>query len=154
MPAPGEKIEVGSEMIGEDQEPHLVGGADIQDAFEAEGAGCLVDPGGGVEADIAPGRGAIPVKREQEAGISQGVVVQGYIGKSCVAAEVRITALVDRKGGKDIGFQIIHEQVTFYVRPPDARVGKFCSFQQIECFLWGGGLGADERDGGCGGIAP
>src|SRR5258708_5940929 len=40
MPAPGEKIEIGPEMIGEDQEPYLIGGADIQDAFEAKGAGC------------------------------------------------------------------------------------------------------------------
>lgn len=66
-------------MIGEDQEPHLIGVADIQDAFEAESAGCLVDTGGGGEAYISPGRRAILVKRQQEAGITQGIVVERYI---------------------------------------------------------------------------
>ncbi len=43
--APEEEIEITLKMIGEDEEPKLVGGPDIQDAFETEGSGRMVDFG-------------------------------------------------------------------------------------------------------------
>ena len=39
----GEKIEIASEMIGQHQEPELIGGTDIEDTFETEGACCQPD---------------------------------------------------------------------------------------------------------------
>jgi hypothetical protein len=47
--AAGEEVEIGSEVVGEGEEPELVGGADIEDAFEAQCAGCFVDAGGRIE---------------------------------------------------------------------------------------------------------
>ena len=39
----GQKIEIASEMIGQHQEPELIGGTDIEDTFETEGACCQPD---------------------------------------------------------------------------------------------------------------
>lgn len=64
------EVEVAPEMICQDQEPHLVGRADIEDAFEAEGAGGQVYFRGRVEMDIAPGGFPIFVERQQKAGIA------------------------------------------------------------------------------------
>ena len=49
MEVSGEEIEVRAEVVGEGEEPELVGGADVQDAFESQGAGGFMDLGGGVE---------------------------------------------------------------------------------------------------------
>ena len=40
-----EEVEIGAKVVGQHEEPELIGGADIEDAFKAEGAGRLVDLG-------------------------------------------------------------------------------------------------------------
>ena len=51
----GQKIEIASEMIGQHQEPELIGGADIEDPFETEGACGPADRRGRIEMRAAPG---------------------------------------------------------------------------------------------------
>jgi len=101
--AAGEDIEIGSEVIGEDEKPHLVGGADVENAFEAKGAGCQVYLRGRVEVGSAPGGFSVFVQGQQEARVSQGVVMQGQVGERGVTAEIGITALVHGQGVEDIG---------------------------------------------------
>lgn len=79
MKMPLEEIEVGTEMIGEREEPELVGGPDVEDAFETECAGRLMDIFRGIEPDMAVGGVALDVERQHELRIGEGVVVQGEV---------------------------------------------------------------------------
>ncbi len=92
---PGEDIEIGSEVVGEGEEPELVGGADVQDAFEAQGAGGLMDLGGRVEMNGSHGGLPVGVKGEHEAGIGERVVLQRQVGQCGIAAEIGVASLVD-----------------------------------------------------------
>jgi len=58
----GQKIEIASEMIGQHQEPELIGGTDIEDTFETEGAGGPADRRGRIEMHVAPGGFAFAVE--------------------------------------------------------------------------------------------
>ena len=62
MEVAGEKVEIAPEMIGQHQEPELIGGADIEDAFETEGACGPADRRGRIEMRAAPGSVAFRVK--------------------------------------------------------------------------------------------
>ena len=50
----GKKIEIASIMIGQYKEPELIGGTDIEDTFETEGACCAADRWGGIKTGGAP----------------------------------------------------------------------------------------------------
>jgi hypothetical protein len=104
MKVSGEKVKVGSEVVGESEEPELVGWADVQDAFESQGACCLVDRGGGVEMNGSHCGLSICVEGEHEAGIGEGVVLQGQVGECCIATEIGIAPLVDLERTNDISF--------------------------------------------------
>jgi hypothetical protein len=91
----GKKVEIGSEVVGEGEEPELVGGADVQDAFESQGAGCFMDLGGRVEMNCSHSGLPVGVEGEHEAGIGEGVVLQGQVGQCRIATEIGIASLVD-----------------------------------------------------------
>lgn len=129
-------------MICQDQEPDLVGVPDIQDAFEVEGAGGLMDLGGGGEFNLAPCCGTIGIQRQHETGIGQRVVLKRQVGKRRITAEIGVTALVNGQGRGDIGFQVFYEEVKFDVGPECTGVGEFSALQVGECFFAGRGAGA------------
>jgi hypothetical protein len=54
MEVTGENIEIAPEMIRQYQEPELIGGTDIEDTFETEGACCPADRRGGIKTGGAP----------------------------------------------------------------------------------------------------
>lgn len=137
METPVEEIEITAEMIGEDQEPELVGGPDIEDAFEPEGAGGLVDRRGGMETDLVPGGIPIDIEGEHEASVAERIILKREIGEGCIATEIGVAALVDLQGEIDIGDEVFDEQVGSYIGPPLAGIGEFCVLQEGEG-LFGG----------------
>ncbi len=104
-------------MVGKGEEPELVGWADVQDAFESQGACCLVDRGGGVEMNGSHGGLSVCVEGEHETGIGEGVVLQGQVGERCIATEIGIASLVDLERTKDIGFEVSEEELGSDVWP-------------------------------------
>ena len=132
-----EKVEITSEVICQDQEPDLVGVPDVQDSFEVEGPGGLMDLGGRGEGDFAPCCGTVGIQRHHETGIGQRVVLKGQVGKRRITAEVGITSLVNSQGCGDVGFEVLYEEMKFYVWPECAGVGKFGGLQPCEGFFAG-----------------
>ena len=138
LEATPEKVEIASEVIGQDEEPHLVGGPDIQDAFKTEGAGGEQHFVGGSEFFLAPGCFPVGVQGQHEAGVQERVVLQGQVGEGGVSAEISIAALVDGQGGDDIGFEILNKKAAFDIGPEGAGVGQFRSFKIVEGLFAGG----------------
>ena len=136
-----EKVEITSEVICQDQEPDLVGVPDIQDAFEVESAGGLMNLGGGGKGYLTPCCRTIGIQCQHETGIGQRVVLKGQIGKRCITTEVGITALVNSQGGGDVGLEVFYEKMKFYVGPEDAGVGQLSGLQVVEGFFAGRDVG-------------
>jgi len=134
-----EKVEITSEMVCQDQEPHLVGVPDVEDAFEVKGTGSHLDFGGGGEGDFAPCCGTVGIQRHHETGVGQRVVLKGQVGNRCITAEVGITALVDSQGGSDVGFEVLYKEMKFYVGPECAGVWELSGLQVNESFFAGRG---------------
>ena len=63
------QVEIAFEMICKNQEPKLISGSDVKDAFESQGTGRGVDLAGRSEMDGAPGCFAIKVEGHQESNI-------------------------------------------------------------------------------------
>lgn len=110
-------------MVGKDQEPHLVGGPDVQDTFETEGPGSLVDLRGGGKLNLSPCSPTIGIKGYHKLGIGQRVVQQGQIGQGCITTEVGIAALVNGERRQNIGFKIFYKELAFDVGPENAGIG-------------------------------
>jgi len=76
---PVEEIEVGAEMVGQREEPKLVGGPDVEDTLETERAGCMMDLRGWVETDLSIAGVTIDIEVQHEARVGQWVVVKGEL---------------------------------------------------------------------------
>lgn len=93
--AAGEEVEIAAEMIGQYEEPDLIGVADVEDAFEAKRSRRLVYSGRRIEGNIVPVGFPVEIEGQHEPRIGDGVVLQRQIGQGGVATEVGIAALVD-----------------------------------------------------------
>jgi len=130
-------------MVGEDEEPELVGGSDVQDALEAEGSRGGVDFRGGLKVESAPGGLAIGIEVQEEANVCQRIVVEGQPGEGCVAAEVCVGALVEAVRGEEVGSEVFDEEAMTDIGPPVAGVGDGSMVEVVKGLLDGGGGGGE-----------